>query len=281
MGRAEGRVGVWVDLVDDLLARPTSTFPRQILSAQLHQTFQCQVAWNWLDGPGCSGFVCHVPMPGWPPPEIRSAMVAAVDQHPLIRWFAATGDMAPMTIGRVPRALVSARGYAAVRDFLVPVGLDEQLSIAYRFDAHHRAFVMARTGEDFSSEDLRVARQIQGLLRLLDRHYRTLRRDVRSGGRACGGLTGRELAVLHLLADGCTASVIGARLVISPRTVHRHLHGIYRKLGAADRVRAVLVAQEAGLLADRSELAAEQHSTARPELAGLSGIFEAGTIPEL
>lgn len=280
MRRAEERVGVWVELVDDLLTRPTSTFPRQLLSAQLHETFQCQVAWNWLDGPGCSGFVCHIPMPGWPPPEIQSAMVAAIDQHPLIRWFAETGDLGAMTIGRVPRALVSARGYAAVRDFLAPVEMNEQLSIPYRFDAHHRAFVMARGGEDFSGEDLRVARQIQPLLQLLDRHYRSMRRDARSNGPS-SGLTGRELAVLHLLADGCTASVIGSRLVISPRTVHRHLHGIYRKLGAADRVRAVLVAQEAGLLGDRTEPDAGQLTAAQPNLAGLSGIFEAGTIPEL
>ena len=278
MGRADGRVGVWLDLVDDLLTRPTSTFPRQLLSAQLHETFQCQVSWNWLDGPGRSGFVCHVPMPGWPPPEVQQAMVDSIDEHPLIRWLAATGDTSAMTIGRVPRALVTAKGYAAVRDYLAPVGMDQQLAMAYRFGAHHRAFVMARGDEDFSNEDLCVARQVQPLLRLLDRHFRTVRRNARSGGQACD-LTGRELAVLHLLADGCTASVIGSRLVISPRTVHRHLHGIYRKLGAADRVRAVLVAQEAGLLADRSE-----HPCGRrfePDLTGLSGIFGAGEIPEI
>ena len=277
MGRTDGRVGVWLDLVDDLLTRPTSTFPRQLISAQLHATFQCQVSWNWLDGPGRSGFVCHVPMPGWPPPELQQAMVDSIDEHPLIRWLVATGDTSAMTIGRVPRALVTARGYAAVRDFLAPVGMDQQLAMAYRFGAHHRAFVMARGDEDFSNEDLCVARQVQPLLRLLDRHFRTLRRNARSGGHA--DLTGRELAVLHLLADGCTASVIGSRLVISPRTVHRHLHGIYRKLGAADRVRAVLVAQEAGLLADRSGHPCGHRF--EPDLTGLSGIFEAGEIPEI
>jgi len=279
MGRAERRVGAWVDLVDDLLTRPTSTFPRQLLSARLHETFRCQVSWNWLDGPGRSGFVCHLPMPGWPPPEIREAMVAAIDEHPLIRWFAATGDPAAMTIGRVPRALITPRGHAAVRDLLVPVQMDQQLAMPYRLDpTHHRAFVMARGDGDFSSEDVRVARQVQPLLQLLDRHFHTLRRDARNGGES-GGLTGRELAVLHLLADGCTATTIGSRLVISPRTVHRHLHGIYRKLGAADRVRAVLVAQEAGLLADGSERPCEQRL--QPDLAGLSGIFEGGEIPEM
>ena len=238
------------------------------------------MSWNWLDGPGSSGFVCHVPMRGWPPPEIQRAMVAAIDQHPLIRWFAATGEPAAMTIGRVPKALVTPRGHAAVRDFLAPVGMDEQLAMPYRLDpAHHRAFVLARGDEDFSLEDLRVARQIQPLLRLLDRHFTTMRREAPTSGRS-SGLTGRELAVLHLLADGCTATAIGSRLVISPRTVHRHLHGIYRKLGAADRVRAVLAAQEAGLLADRSEHPCGQRLEP-PDPVSLSGIFEAGAIPEL
>ncbi|NUR08670.1 MAG: helix-turn-helix transcriptional regulator [Nocardioidaceae bacterium] len=50
-------------------------------------------------------------------------------------------------------------------------------------------------------------------------------------------------AVLRLPADGRTAESIGSRLGISPRTVHRHLQGLYRKLGVGDRVRAVLVAR--------------------------------------
>ena len=39
-------------------------------------------------------------------------------------------------------------------------------------------------------------------------------------------LTGRELTGLSLLADGLTAVAIGRRLVISPRTVHKHLEHV-------------------------------------------------------
>ncbi|MFJ9323925.1 response regulator transcription factor [Streptomyces globisporus] len=42
--------------------------------------------------------------------------------------------------------------------------------------------------------------------------------------------------------------MIGGRLGISPRTVHKHLNALYRKLGAADRLSAVLRAQDPGLL---------------------------------
>lgn len=38
------------------------------------------------------------------------------------------------------------------------------------------------------------------------------------------------------------------RLGISARTVHKHLQNLYRKLGTADRLGAVLRAQQAGLL---------------------------------
>jgi DNA-binding NarL/FixJ family response regulator len=61
-------------------------------------------------------------------------------------------------------------------------------------------------------------------------------------------LTSRELAVLHLLVEGCTAVAMAHRLGISVRTVQKHLEHVYRKLGVGDRLGAVLTAQRAGLL---------------------------------
>ena len=63
-------------------------------------------------------------------------------------------------------------------------------------------------------------------------------------------LTDRELAVLHLLVEGCTAVAMAHRLGISVRTVQKHLEHVYRKLGVCDRLRAVLAAQRSGLLRD-------------------------------
>ena len=62
------------------------------------------------------------------------------------------------------------------------------------------------------------------------------------------GLTGRERAVLQLLSEGLTAQGIGHALVISPRTVHTHLAHVYAKLGVSDRLRAVAVAGQLGLV---------------------------------
>jgi DNA-binding NarL/FixJ family response regulator len=62
------------------------------------------------------------------------------------------------------------------------------------------------------------------------------------------GLTAREVSVLVLLADGLTANAMGHRLGCSPRTVEKHTSHLYRKLGVADRLSAVLEAQRRNLL---------------------------------
>jgi DNA-binding CsgD family transcriptional regulator len=62
------------------------------------------------------------------------------------------------------------------------------------------------------------------------------------------GLTGRELAVLRLLAAGRTNPQIGAELYISPSTASVHVTNILRKLGVSSRVQAAALAERAGLL---------------------------------
>jgi DNA-binding NarL/FixJ family response regulator len=60
-------------------------------------------------------------------------------------------------------------------------------------------------------------------------------------------LTRRELEVLQLVAGGLRNRDITGRLKISEGTVKIHLHHIYEKLGARDRVDLVLRAREGGL----------------------------------
>ncbi len=62
------------------------------------------------------------------------------------------------------------------------------------------------------------------------------------------GLTARELLVLQLLGAGHSARGIARQLATSPRTVEKHLEHIYRKIHVNDRLNAVRVAHEAGLL---------------------------------
>ena len=69
-----------------------------------------------------------------------------------------------------------------------------------------------------------------------------------AGVPASYGLTGRELAVLRLLATGRTNAQIGAELYISPKTAGVHVSNILRKLGVSGRVQAAALAERAGLL---------------------------------
>lgn len=72
-------------------------------------------------------------------------------------------------------------------------------------------------------------------------------RSQRDGAGARAGLTDRELEVLRLLADGFDQAAIARRLVISPKTVAKHLEHILRKLPARSRAEAVAIAYRRGL----------------------------------
>jgi DNA-binding NarL/FixJ family response regulator len=61
-------------------------------------------------------------------------------------------------------------------------------------------------------------------------------------------LTGREREVLALVGAGLSNSEIASHLYISEATVKTHIKRILMKLGIRDRVQAVVVAYEAGLI---------------------------------
>ncbi|HEY7043839.1 MAG TPA: LuxR C-terminal-related transcriptional regulator, partial [Nocardioidaceae bacterium] len=63
-----------------------------------------------------------------------------------------------------------------------------------------------------------------------------------------GKLTVRELEVLRLLATGSTNKAIAASLVLSERTVDRHVSNIYMKLGVSTRAAATAYAFERHLV---------------------------------
>jgi DNA-binding CsgD family transcriptional regulator len=91
------------------------------------------------------------------------------------------------------------------------------------------------------AEAQRTARRLKARL-LIDR----IRPDLERVGAAPaehGGaaelLTGRELQVLRLVADGLTSREIGQRLYLSVRTVEMHVGNAVAKLGCRTRAEAV------------------------------------------
>ena len=62
------------------------------------------------------------------------------------------------------------------------------------------------------------------------------------------GLTARELEILSLLARGFSNREMADQLVLSPRTIERHLENMYRKTGARNRAEATAYAYTRGLV---------------------------------
>ena len=245
----------WIDLTADFLQRPCPEFPRAEIAWQLNRTFDVlAVSCDWRDDQGQADSRI------WP--EIDVSPVAEmpywhqediIQRHPLVRWFVATQDPMPQSIGRVPRAVASQRDRELIATYLGAIGVDHQLSIPYLLSGQgYGAFVLGRPGDDFSDDDLALAGKLQHLIRGI--YLRSsLVEQVPTPTDTCvaaahAGLTATELAVLLLLSEGHTAYTIGRRLAISPRTAQKHLEHIYRKLGVTDRLRAVLTAREGGLL---------------------------------
>ncbi|MFV8130141.1 response regulator transcription factor [Streptomyces syringium] len=178
---------------------------------------------------------------------------------PFARYYATGSDTTPLTAAQISgaRDWSNSESYSLARQTLGPhmlaIPLPAPAGATRGFVIHHRT-------RDFTAAECAYALRIQPLLAGIDRHQRNLRR-WRAAQRAAGPgpssadeavqalrLTPREVTVLHLLSRALTADAMARRLGISPRTVHKHLHHLYVKLGTADRLTTVLRAQQLGLL---------------------------------
>jgi NarL family two-component system response regulator LiaR len=61
-------------------------------------------------------------------------------------------------------------------------------------------------------------------------------------------LSERELEVLRLIANGLTNAAIAEQLVISEKTVKKHISNILSKLHLLDRTQAAVLAWQQGLM---------------------------------
>jgi len=112
--------------------------------------------------------------------------------------------------------------------------------------------------KDLPAEDLvaairHAAKRSDALLapavtrRLVER-FAQRRPPTKASVRVADELTARELEVLRLVASGLSNSEIAHELHVSGTTVKTHVARVLMKLGLRDRVQAVVVAYESGLV---------------------------------
>ena len=88
--------------------------------------------------------------------------------------------------------------------------------------------------------------------RLLDRFADALPGPDAAPPPDLGELTEREVEVLRLVALALSNAEIAERLVLTEATVKTHVSSVLRKLGLRDRVQAVVLAYDVGLVRPRS-----------------------------
>jgi DNA-binding CsgD family transcriptional regulator len=249
---AEARTAEWLGLAADLVSERSETWQATRINRQLVTTF----------GATASAF-CGRELELWPIDRFagqlgdirRWCAASAPAEHPILRYYLATGDWRVIQVADVPTDVVSPAVTGAwIERGRQWGGVQHQVAMPLPPTRRgQRAFVVGRA-DPFTSAEMHLAGQLRRLLAGLDRHHGAFSRWSHAAGLEGWmaaddvGLTPRELGVLALLAEGLTAASIGRRLMITERTVHKHLQHSYTKLGVTDRLGAVLRAQRIGLL---------------------------------
>ncbi|HZE04293.1 MAG TPA: response regulator transcription factor [Solirubrobacteraceae bacterium] len=146
---------------------------------------------------------------------------------------------------------------------LVAVGSPARILMLTTFDLDEYVHAAIRAGASgFLLKDVTPAKLLEAIRvvaagdallapsvtrRLLERFAGTLPQQDHSSARLAA-LTARETEVLRLLAGGLSNAEIAAELVVSEATVKTHISSLLRKLGLRDRVQAVILAYETGLV---------------------------------
>ena len=151
---------------------------------------------------------------------------------------------------------------------IVASGSAARIIVLTTYDADEYVFAALRAGASgFMLKDVRPAELVDAIRivaggdallapsvtrRLLDRFADTLPGPDAAPPPDLGELTEREVEVLRLVALALSNAEIAERLVLTEATVKTHVSSVLRKLGLRDRVQAVVLAYDVGLVRPRS-----------------------------
>ncbi|MFD8528361.1 response regulator [Streptosporangium canum] len=150
---------------------------------------------------------------------------------------------------------------------IVASGSPARVIILTTYDVDEAVFAALRAGASaFLLKDVRPAELVEAVRvvargdallapsvtrRLLDRFAAVLP-DPAGPPADLGRLSEREVEVLRLVALALSNAEIAERLVLTEATVKSHVSAVLRKLGLRDRVQAVVLAYDVGLVRPRS-----------------------------
>jgi DNA-binding CsgD family transcriptional regulator len=161
-------------------------------------------------------------------------------------WLRLAGGSPPIpAVAAEPHRLLLAGDWRAAADAWRELGFPYQRALTLACGDQDAALL-----EALAILDGLGARQAAQRLRRQLRRRGTLR-VPRGPNRATAanpaGLTGRQVEVLELLADGLTDAEIAARLSLSVKTVGHHVSALLAKLGVGSRREAAAAARRLGL----------------------------------
>lgn len=195
-------------------------------------------------------------------PLMRTALTAVLEAHPTIKVVGAVGTSAQgvvetgrtqpdvvlmdLQFNRVFEGADATRSIRALPDppaVLIVTNFDTDADIVTAIEAGAAGYLL----KDAAPEDIVTAVQAAAA------HQTALAPAVATRlfarmQQPHSSLSGRELEVLDLVAQGHSNTDIARRLHLSETTVKSHLAHIYPKLGVSSRTAAVASARRAGLI---------------------------------
>jgi DNA-binding NarL/FixJ family response regulator len=151
---------------------------------------------------------------------------------------------------------------------IVATGCATRIVMLTTYDVDEYVFAALRAGASgFMLKDVQPTELVEGVRvvargdallaasvtrRLLDRFVAALPPADAPPPPDLEQLTAREVEVLRLVASALSNAEIAEHLVVSEATVKTHVSSLLRKLGLRDRVQAVVLAYDVGLVQPRS-----------------------------